>query len=127
MQSAAASGDVSILRSSLDSWRAGRAGSATGGVKMTADEAQLSNLTAQVREQQVELSDYKERYRERKARCQELEALAQSRQERADYFKQQLEVQKRERINSQESGLSSQEALDQQSSLVNELKKKLSA
>ena len=67
----------------------------------------------QVREQQVELTDYKERNKERKAKIVELEELAQSRLEKAHYFEAQLEAQKRERIDSLESGLSSQEQLDQ--------------
>ena len=56
------------------------------------DEIEKSNLLSQIREQQVELNDYKERYKERKSKCLELEGLVLQRQEKAQYFETQLKA-----------------------------------
>ena len=46
-------------------------------------EEEKNSLLEQVRLVSIELGDYKERYRDRKSRCVELESLALSRHERA--------------------------------------------
>ena len=50
------------------------------------EDLEKINLIALVAEQQMALADYKERYKQRKKRCAEMEELAESRQARANYY-----------------------------------------
>ena len=56
----------------------------------TIEDVEKINLIALVAQQQMALSDYKERYKDRKKRCTELEEHAKSCQEKASYYEAQL-------------------------------------
>ena len=58
----------------------------------TVEDVEKINLRALVSQQQMALSDYKERYKDRKKQCAELEELANSCQEKASYYKAQLKI-----------------------------------
>ena len=91
------------------------------------DSIEKINLRAKVKEQQLALIDFKERCKLRKSQCIKLEEDANLRQEKANYFQEQLKVVESGQLSQEQKLKADDEHVEDQLSTVGDLKVQLKA